>query len=124
MRRVKFALLLPLFQVGVAFALWEWPFPAQMPEGLNSRFVSTPMLIGYGISAPAFLIKFLVLPFRRQSDYLPIWIGHFNVEDLIFFVGVFVLWLLIGRALDRRMSGATPTEKVIVLAKCFGIWLS
>jgi hypothetical protein len=101
---VKFALLLPLLQVGLAFALWEWPLPTQMPEGLDARFVSTPMLIGYGISAPAFLIKLLVLPFRRQTDYLPIWIGRFNIEDLIFFVGVFVLWLLVGRTLDRRMA--------------------
>jgi len=113
MRKMRFGFLLPLLQVVLAFALWEWPLPTQMPEGWDARFVSTPMLIGYGISAPAFLIKLLVLPFRHQSGILPIWIGRFNLEDLIFFVGVFILWLLIGRALDRRMSGGAPNGKII-----------
>jgi hypothetical protein len=81
---MKFALLLPILQLVLAFVLWEWPYPTPVPVGLDARFVSTPMLIGYGISAPAILAKILVVPFRRQADYLPIWAGRFNIEDLFF----------------------------------------
>jgi len=117
MGKMKFAWLLPILQLALAFAFWEWPSPTPMPMGLDARPASTPMLIGYGISAPAIVIKLLVVPFRRRSDYLPISIGRFNIEDLIFFVGLFVLWHLIGRVLDRRMSSEKPVSGVIGVGK-------
>jgi hypothetical protein len=117
MWKMKFAVLLPISQLALDFAFWEWPFPTSMPTGMDARFISTPMLVGYGISAPAILTKLLVVPFRGQHDFLPFWIGRFNIEDLIFFVGALVLWHLIGRALDHRISSGVPVSKGIGVGK-------
>ncbi len=89
MQKLKYSLALPSLQLLLALALWpywvrsqDWPAP------------SPPILIYYGINAPALAFKALAVPLRDKVGFWP--------EQILFFVGVVVVWLLIGNEFDRR----------------------
>jgi hypothetical protein len=99
MRKAKLAFLLPTIQVAVAVALIElgnrapWPFP---PHG-DELYVPAARMVCLGINAPAWMLTLLVsvIPLPKMYAF------SLRTEDFILLVGVFVVWYLIGRRLDR-----------------------
>lgn len=102
MGKIKFAWVLPVVNLSLVLALWVYDMRTPLPNW-DTGYTSTPMMIGYGISAPALIFKFLSLPFRWTGLW-PVSIGRFDLNDLLFFLGVVVTWFLVGSALDRRAS--------------------
>ena len=98
---VRFAVLLPLVQSLIALCLWQWGLHMQRPKSDEIFYTPTPILVGYGISAPALVFKALAALPLRWAYRPPVWIGHFNLEDLFFFLGVVVLWYSFGTVFDH-----------------------
>jgi hypothetical protein len=100
---LRFSVVLPMLLCLLTFVLWVWGLQVPVPRDWDTGFTPSPILIGYAISAPALIFKLLSLPFR-WANYWPIEIGRVALDDLFFFLGVFVLWHLVGRALDQQIS--------------------
>src|ERR1700722_11779936 len=102
----RLVLILPLAMCLLTLALWGVATFEPHPQTGEIGFTPTPVMISYAISAPAFLVKIPVVPFRG-TKYLPMKPGYFNPENLVFLVGVFILWHLVGRAIQRHRLGIT-----------------
>ncbi len=98
-------------QLPLAIALWEWGDRLFRPHLSPGRF-SPGQLVCYGINAPAIFLRLIVFPFTRGHPYWPqlFVLGH-GLEDLSFFLGVAILWFLIGKWLDRRRLHKERSER-------------
>lgn len=93
---MRLALALPVVQVIVAAAL-EFNTP---PPDLEAP---PPLVrqICWGVNAPALIVRAVG---RVLDVVLPV--GHtIPIDELCILAGVFLLWYLVGRALDRRIAG-------------------
>jgi len=100
----RFSLLLPALQVPLAIALWEMGRFAQVPRRLDTLYSPTSTMVSFGINAPAVFFRALVFPLTRGNLWRPPDFLGFELEQLAFFVGVGILWYVVGRVLDRRRS--------------------
>jgi hypothetical protein len=104
MRKLRLAVILPVGQVIIALALFEWGERQWVGKGL---FVPTGRLLCFALNAPALL-------FLKLLDLFPDWnaprICGFYFDEIFFLPGVAVLWYLIGRALDRRRTPHTQPQ--------------
>ena len=116
MRRVRFAVVLPVVQVFIAAILlvWAdlaipivyrywWRFPRR--EVFIDACVIAANTVSHGVNAPALLFRGLALSLRLQGH--PVW--GVGVEDVFYLAGVVVLWNLVGRTLDRRRFRITTS---------------
>jgi hypothetical protein len=127
---VRFSIVLPVVLLLMALGIWEWGLHVPGPKNPDAPFTPFPMYLDYGINAPVVAFKFLALPLRRtELAYLSI-LG-FTVEDLVFFVGVVLLWHLAGRVLDRWIVGGAraathvtfPDTLLRLLLMALGVFL-
>jgi hypothetical protein len=128
MSKVRFAVLLPVLMICAALAVerWQGHVRDSVPPKGEYPFVSTATLVYQGINAPALLFSKLSIEFlpiyhitRTPSSFLGV-----GVERMLFFLGVAILWLLLGMWLDRRRQTkatsqrmATPTTVLIGLVE-------
>ena len=121
LRTLRFSLLLPSVQFPLAVALWEWGRRVTLTRHLDTFYWPTPALVCYGINAPAVFFKLLAFPFTRGSESwrLPSVLSY-SLEDATFFAGVIILWLLIGKTLDRRWSGRVSPQERITARRVLG----
>jgi hypothetical protein len=69
-------------------------------------------LVCYGINAPAIFLRLVVFPFTPVGRPRPLpSIFGYGPEELSFFLGVAILWFVVGKLLDRRRSDKVPSEK-------------
>jgi hypothetical protein len=97
-RKIRFAVILPVGQVMIALALFKWGEQQWAGKGL---FVPTGRLLCFALNAPALL-------FLNLLGLFPDWsaprICGFYFDEIFFLPGVAFLWYLVGRALDRRRT--------------------
>ena len=103
LRKLKFSIALPSLQLVLALSLWSWP--VKLPKGFDTLYFSTPWLIARGINGPALPVGSLGTLFYR-TDHTPPSLFGFGPEELCFFVGIVVLWFVVGRELDLRQDSA------------------
>lgn len=66
----------------------------------------------YGINAPAIFLRLIVFPFTRGHPYRPqVSVFGYGLEDLSFFLGVVILWYLIGMWLDQWRLNKERSER-------------
>jgi hypothetical protein len=101
MRKLRLSIFLPATQIPVALMLWECQF--HLLPLTHSHFSAGP-LICYGINAPALFLRLAVFPYTRGNH--PSWpqptLFGFGLEEFSFFLGIAILWYLIGKWLDKR----------------------
>lgn len=113
--KLRSAIVLPVLLLCLAFpvARWDRHAQSQVPPKREYPFVSTPTLIYRGINAPALLFQTLCttyLPIYRPNHAPPSFLG-LAVADLLFFVGIAVLWVIVGLEWERHRelsAGARP----------------
>jgi hypothetical protein len=126
MKRSRFSIVLPCAQVLLALVLWR---VARHDDTfrrlrLDTLYAPTAWLISNGINAPAILFRWLGHTFDA-SAVNEAFANRFDFElsEAAFFVGVAVVWFLVGRAIDRRIAldGATapPPSKSAFTAVVF-----
>ena len=115
MRKPKLALVLPIVQVGITAILTQWADRVSWILLSNSSrapgrlvhlhlFMIELRVIWRGVNAPAFPVGWL-------AELLPMYrILGFGVDDLFYLAGVFVLWYLVGRRLDRCRIETPPAD--------------
>lgn len=114
MRKIRFALVLPVVQLVLAIGLLRWGiWQVHHPPGsFDTPYAATPMFACQGINAPAVLLENFfrtVAPLRRVNEMLSDrLVGGY---DLSFLVGLMILWYLVGRNVDRRVMGATSAQR-------------
>jgi len=114
MSAVKLSIILPSVQVPLAIALWEWSSHEPHPRKLGYVPWPTDVLICYGINAPAiFFSRLASYPLRMASP--PWFLARYNYAELTFFVGVALLWFLVGTAADRKMTKFATERQVTAL---------
>lgn len=102
MHRIRLSIPLPAIQLPLAIALWEWGDRFFRPHLSRGGF-GPGQLVCYGINAPAIFLRLIVFPFTRGHPYWPqLSVMGYSLEDLSFFLGVAILWFLVGKWLDRR----------------------
>jgi hypothetical protein len=113
---ISFSVILPSVQFLLALGLWEWSLRIPWPKGIDTLYYPTPMLVCYGISAPALLFKVFGTPFRGTGSWSAAIFGFnlerlgFDLESVLFFLGVIVLWYVVGTVLDRLNSSRASVE--------------
>ena len=107
--RLKLAFLLPMAQLPLALFLLRWGehVSAVMQRRYDTLYAPTPALVCAGINAPARLLE-ATSHFFYRVDHSPPTILGFDLDFVFFLVGIIVLWLLVGWALDKRRSPAEP----------------
>jgi hypothetical protein len=107
MKRSRFSIVLPCAQVLLALALWR---VARHDDTfrrlrLDTLYAPTAWLVSNGINAPAILFRWLGRPFDA-SAVNEAFANRFDFElsEAAFFVGVAVVWFLVGRAIDLRIA--------------------
>lgn len=69
-----------------------------------------------GISAPALLFCFIgTLPTESRLYTQPLSVVGFNLGEILFFLGVVVLWYFIGRAIERHWLSKSPNHKGLTI---------
>ena len=124
MRKLKLRWILPLLQVALALFLL-------VPSGVPEKPAPISRSICLGLSAPAmFFIYAYPTLWGESFDFLPRSIGGRDTRDLFLLVGIAVVWYLVGRAIDRRLSrdrktgrSARPRRLSQVLLLAMGIYL-
>jgi hypothetical protein len=106
MRKIKLAIVLPVFQLLLAAGLLEAAYvgrPAFPPHG-DELYVPTLRLICLGINAPAWVLTILLsgLPLRNVELF-----GLYT-SDFEFLAFVAVVWFFVGKALDARATPRRP----------------
>lgn len=105
MRKLKLALILPMFQVALAVLLLEWGYrvPSPFPPGGDELYVPTQRMICFGINAPAYLTGLLagLIPIPDIS------LLRLHTSDFEFLVALIMIWFLAGRFLDQFLSRQT-----------------
>jgi hypothetical protein len=108
MRKLTFAL--PAFQLAVAMVLLRLGHRAVGPSGLDTLYVPTVTLVCLGINAPALFLGLVPRLFPETASG-----GTFGFSpwELLFLLGVVVLWYLVGRLLNNRKAaiGSRPAKK-------------
>ncbi len=95
---VRLSIALPSVQLLLAVAMSKW--------GLWT--------ICYGIDAPAIVFKALALPWTNQW---PPSVFAFDLEQFFFFMGIIILWFLVGDALDKYKLRKMPIRAALTLGK-------
>jgi amino acid transporter len=118
MRKLRFAVILPVVQLIIALALFKWGERQWEGKGL---FVPTGRLLCHALNAPALL-------FLRLLDLFPDWsaprICGFYFDEIFFLPGVAVVWYLVGRALDRRVTPHAQSQSRKTIPKAlFNLFL-
>jgi hypothetical protein len=115
MWKLRLSILLPAVQLPLAVIRWEWGarstirLLALVIGGLAHSFVMGSML-------PLFFLRFAVFPFTRDGRPWPHpSIFGYGPEKLAFFLGVAILWFVVGKLLDRRRSDKVPSEKRVTV---------
>jgi hypothetical protein len=127
MRKLKLSVLLPVIQLPLALVLWEWGGRLPLPSLGSGHFRAGP-LVCYGINAPAVFLRLVVFPFTRGSrQWAQPSIFGYGPEEWSFFLGVVILWFLVGTLLDQRGSENGLSDKrmtvIDVLLRLSGIVL-
>ena len=98
---------MPIAQFLLALSLLLGGRHVQQPAGIDFPYSGTAR----AFSAPAFLLAIAcdrIVPFDRP-DRTPFSIVGFGSADLLFLLGVIVVWYLVGRAIDQKLSHQGPT---------------
>ena len=107
MRKLRLSILLPTIQLPLAVTLWEWGARIRTSTVGPDHFRSGPLL-SYGINAPAVFLRLAAFPFTRtDSSASHLSLFGYGLEELSFFLGVVILWVLVGKYFDLRMSNTT-----------------
>ena len=109
MRKLKFAIVLPITQVLIALILLLWADRTPVPPKLDYYYLPPAWLICKGLNAPAML---LLVPFGGDWYFVP---SMPIVGRGLFLMFVAVVWYLVGRALDRGPRPAGERRMVTVL---------
>jgi hypothetical protein len=117
--QLKFSLALPPSQVLLALALWEWGRQASRARSLDTFYWPTSALVSYGINAPAVFMKLLAFPFTRGNWFSAPSVLGYGLEEVFYFLGVGILWFLIGRKLDKQASGQPHVKEQRALPRVF-----
>ena len=115
---IRFSIILPSVQVPFAVGLWEWGVYQTHAKSLGSLPWTIAPMVCQGINAPAILPARLVsYPFRMTDlrHFLP----HFSLEEWIFFIGVAVIWFLVGLAIDRRKTKRASSKLSLRSGFCY-----
>jgi hypothetical protein len=115
MRKLKFAIVLPIAQVLIASILLLWADRTPVPPHLDYYYHPPAWLICKGLNAPAML---LLVPFGGNWYFLP---SMPIVGRGLFLIFVAVVWSLVGRTVDQREAPRPAGERrmVTVLAVQF-----
>ena len=131
MRKLKFAVLLPILGAIVAVVLLEWAYlaPLRFPPHGDEVYVQSPRMVCIGINAPAWPLTLLLnmLPLTSVRVFV------FPVDDFEFLLAVIVVWYLTGRMLDDRavhqksdllgMAARTVVWNLLLIAWGIGIFV-
>jgi hypothetical protein len=101
--QLKCSIVLPIAQLILAIFLLEVVGRARTPQGFDNLYYSTSQLVCVGINAPATIFIGLSGLFDRVDHASPTILG-LQLDEIFFFIGVLILWFVIGRALDQRWS--------------------
>jgi hypothetical protein len=102
--KLKLAVALPLGHLLLAAGLFQWAYRVEGP-----MYVSAPRLICRGLNAPAQLFGIIgAVLWTPDWDLLPHSMLGFDSGDLVFLVGVILVWWLVGRSLDQRAKPTRP----------------
>jgi hypothetical protein len=96
MRKLRFALVLPITQVVIALILLLWADRTPVPPHLDYSYHPPAWLICKGLNAPVML---LLVPFGGDWYFVP---SRPIVGRGLFLIFVAVVWYLVGRAVDQR----------------------
>ena len=107
LRELRTAIVLPMVQTVVAVLLLQRGYQLRSTLGPHPSpfYVPTVTQVCYGISAPAVFLRFAT--FLLGAKLTPPSIGNFDAGDLLFLLGVVLVWYLVGRAIDARHRGST-----------------
>jgi hypothetical protein len=110
LRKLKYSIVLPAVQLPLAVVLSEIGRRTDVHR-IDIFDWPPSALICYGINAPAIFFRLAVFPFTRTEHFwsLPSLSGY-GSEELAFFVGVCVVWFLVGRKIDMRRNSESPSE--------------
>jgi hypothetical protein len=104
MRKLKLRMLLPFLQVFLAFGLQKWSVHETYPiKRFDTLYVPTSTMVTNAINAPALFFVALAQPFWR-TDHGPPKVLGIGLQELFFYVGIVVVWYLVGRRLDGHAS--------------------
>jgi len=95
MRKLKFAIVLPLIQVLVAVVLLLQADRTHGPGGVDYHYFPPAWLICKGLNAPAML---LLVPFGGTWYFVP---QIPIVGRALFLISVAIVWYFVGRLLDQ-----------------------
>lgn len=123
MRKLRFAIALPLLQLSIAWLLLVWPSEFSPYLGDTRAFC-------YAINAP---IMVLLAPVYYMGPIrgLPRYILGVRSDHLMVLAAVAILWVLVGLGLDHYFRQPAPRQKLLtlratlvdsILVAC-GIWL-
>jgi hypothetical protein len=119
MPRVKFSIILPDVQVLLAVGLQEWAIHSALPRQMCAPYLPTPMLICYGIDAPAIVLRrLLLLPLELRSIAIPLIVG-FRLDDIVLLFCVAFVWYFVGKRLDTKLSPAKSARRRMTFAWLF-----
>jgi hypothetical protein len=118
-RQLKYSLFLPPSQLLLALALWEGGRQVSRARSLDTFYWPTSALLCYGINAPAVFVKLLAFPVTRGNRFSAPSVSGYGLEEVFFFLGVGILWFLIGRELDKEASGLHHEEKQRTVPRVF-----
>jgi len=121
MRKMRLALVLPIIHFVAAATLLQWAYRVPVPHG-SGFYVPTVRLICEGLNAPA-------LPFKALAVFSPnaSSVHGLPTPDVVFLVGVLLVWCIVGRALDQRwesQAAAQPTTAIALFAYALLLILS
>jgi hypothetical protein len=106
--KLKFSIVLPVVQLILAIFLLEGG--DRVRTRFDTLYYPTPQLVCAGINAPATILIGVARLFDR-IDHPQTTILGLGLDEVFFFIGVLILWFLIGKALDqRRAPGEHPSK--------------
>ena len=134
MSTVKYRVVLPVMQFLLAVALLIAGRHSNPGKIVDFPYPPTSLMVCGAISAPAALLEVLVrslLPLDRLN-HSPTTLFGFQLEDIVFLIGVVVLWYMVGRFIDTRetlktepsgKAGLLPGASALVAAAAALLWL-
>lgn len=107
MQKLKLVWTLPTLNFVVAATLLLWGYQEPVPPG-SEVYAPTVWLICWGMNAPALLLR------SAGSWDVFAWIPEptfgLYTSDLLFLLGVIVLWSLVGKQLDNSLTSRNRAE--------------
>jgi hypothetical protein len=116
MRRLRFAIVLPVVQLVLSIGLLKWGrWQEHHPPGsFDTPYAATPVFACQGIRAPAVLLENFfrtIAPLNKVNEALSDKLhGGYNLS---FLLGVIILWYLVGRRVDHRISRSAGAETTV-----------